>query len=372
MGGGEKFSKVLSSLTLKTQQVSSALYTIEPGGKIDISNALKISSLILKNREQKHFGQRIVLFVASPIKDHLSVEDYKAMGTQLKKDNVSLDIISIGEISDNYDKLHALFDAAKREGESSNFLTLAAGTGSLIDVLLCSPMVMQSDASHSGAGAGAGGAAAPSSSAVDEDLAMAMRESMADYNKSEDEELQRVLLESLKEANKANGNPDEEKKPEIVNPPPPPAAPAAPVAGNDDFVFDEDDEELKLALQMSLMDNNDAAVVDVKSEPVSEEGKKMDVEDEKKDVKPEVKVEENMDVEEDKKDVKPEIKVEEKVKVEDKTLNLSDVDPMALLEDPNFVDGILSELGGVNIDEAKKYLGGDVKKEDGDDDKDKK
>lgn len=368
MGGGEKFSKVLSSLTLKTQQVSSALYTIEPAGKIDISNALKISSLILKNREQKHFGQRIVLFVASPIKDHLSVEDYKAMGTQLKKDNVSLDIISIGEISDNYDKLHALFDAAKREGESSNFLTLAAGTGSLIDVLLCSPMVMQSDNSHAGAGAG-GAAAAPSSSAVDEDLAMAMRESMADYNKSEDEELQRVLLESLKEANKANGNPDEEKKPEIVNPPPPPAAPAAPVAGNDDFVFDEDDEELKLALQMSLMDNNDAAVVDVKSEPVSEEGKKMDVED----VKPEVKVEVKMEVEEDKEEVKPEEKVEEKVKVEDKTLNLSDVDPMALLEDPNFVDGILSELGGVNIDEAKKYLGGDVKKEeDDDDDKDKK
>lgn len=356
MGGGEKYSKVLSSLTLKIEQITAELYKGEPSGSIDIMNALKVSSLILKNREQKHFHQRIVLFVASPIKDKSTVKDYKAMGEQLKKAEISLDIISTGEISDNYDKLHALFDGALKNKEDSHFLTLAGGSGSLTDVLLCSPILNPSSSSGAGGNAGDGG-----EPPVEDDLARAIRESMAESDAAIDEELQKAMMASLMDFNAQNirndnNNSEEPKKEDNQAPPPPPAAAtaaaAAPEPAFDDDLMDIEDEELKEAIRMSLMEveddsssssssttTNDTAPA-ATEEPKKEEEKKK--EDEKKEEK----------------------------KSDDKGMSLDNIDPTELIDDPDYVNSVLSGLDGVDPEEAKKYLDG--KKKDGDDDDDDK
>ena len=342
MGGGEKFSKVLSSLTLKTEQVTGELYKVEPSGSIDIMNALKIASLILKNREQKHYYQRIVLFVASPIKDKFTTNEYKAMGEQLKSAGISLDVISTGEISDNYDKLHALFDGAKKNSEDSHFLTLAGGAGSLTDVLLCSSLLNPSSSGTGGGGAGGGAGNAE----VEDDLARAIRESMAENDAAIDEELQRAMMASLMDFNAQNNQnnnnnnttPEPQKESNQAPPPPQPAAPAV----DDDFM-DIDDEELREAIRMSLMDAGGDSSSTTTEEPKKEEEKKKDDDGEKK------KSEGGDD---------------------DKGMVLDNIDPTKLIDDPDYVNSVLSGLDGVDPEEAKKYL--NDKKDDGDDDKDKK
>lgn len=346
MGGGEKFSKVLSSLTLKTEQVTGELYKVEPSGSIDIMNALKIASLILKNREQKHYHQRIVLFVASPIKDKFTTNEYKGMGEQLKSAGISLDVISTGEITDNYDKLHALFDGAKKNSEDSHFLTLAGGAGSLTDVLLCSPLL-----NPSSSGTGAGGGDAGGNAEVEDDLARAIRESMAENDAAIDEELQRAMMASLMDfnaqnnqnINNNNATPEPQKENNQAPPPPQPAAAAAAPAVDDDFM-DIDDEELREAIRLSLMDAGGDSSSTTTEEPKKEEEKKKDDDGEKK------KKSEGGD--------------------DDKGMVLDDIDPTKLIDDPDYVNSVLSGLDGVDPEEAKKYLSD--KKDDGDDDKDKK
>lgn len=347
MGGGEKYSKVLSSLTLKIEQITAELYKGEPSGTIDIMNALKVSSLILKNREQKHFHQRIVLFVASPIKDKSTVKDYKAMGEQLKKAEISLDIISTGEISDNYDKLHALFDGALKNKEDSHFLTLAGGSGSLTDVLLCSPILNPSSSSGAGGNAGDGG-----EPPMEDDLARAIRESMAESDAAIDEELQKAMMASLMDFNAQNirndNNNSEEPKKEDSQAPPPPAAASAPEPAFDDDLMDIEDEELKEAIRMSLMeveDDSSSSSSTTNDAPAATEEPKKEEEKKKEDEKKEEK------------------------KSDDKGMSLDNIDPTELIDDPDYVNSVLSGLDGVDPEEAKKYLDG--KKKDGDDDADK-
>ena len=353
MGGGEKFSKVLSSLTLKDQQVTSALYKIEPSGTIDVMNALKIASLILKNREQKHYHQRIVLFVASPIRDAETLDSYRAMGAQLKRSGVSLDVVSIGEIGENSDKLHALYDGAKVNDDENHFVTLGPGMGTLTDVLLCSPMIQGSSTTTTAAAATAASASMGGAGidGMDSDLIRALRESEIEY----DRELQKALQASMMDynaQNKANSSASDKTTTSSTNatttttttttttsPPPPPATTTSNKHDDDDDDDDidmDEDEELRKALEMSLMDvekSEQTTAVPPSSEPKKEEEKKDD----------------------------------------EKKKGLDDIDPTTLIDNPNFVNSILSELDGVDPEEAKKHLKEDEEEdEDGKDKKDAK
>jgi hypothetical protein len=73
------------------------------GGKADVAGAVQVAQLALKHRRNKNGGQRVVVFVGSPIE-----ADAKALvkvGKQLKKNGVAVDVISMGEIEENKDKL---------------------------------------------------------------------------------------------------------------------------------------------------------------------------------------------------------------------------------------------------------------------------
>jgi 26S proteasome regulatory subunit N10 len=76
---------------------------INIGGKSDLSSAVQIAQLALKHRKNKNGGQRIIVFVGAPIGE--SVEKLQKIGKQLKKNNVAVDVISMGEIEDNAEKL---------------------------------------------------------------------------------------------------------------------------------------------------------------------------------------------------------------------------------------------------------------------------
>lgn len=80
------------------------------GGKCDLTTSVQIAQLALKHRKNKNGGQRIIVFVGAPISE--SPEALLRLGKQLKKNNVAIDVISVGEQADNEPKLQELINAA--------------------------------------------------------------------------------------------------------------------------------------------------------------------------------------------------------------------------------------------------------------------
>lgn len=79
-------------------------------GKTDLTTSVQIAQLALSHRKNKNGGQRIVIFVGGSISE--TAEELQKIGKLLKKNNVALDVISIGEAEENVPKLQELINAA--------------------------------------------------------------------------------------------------------------------------------------------------------------------------------------------------------------------------------------------------------------------
>jgi len=177
--------QVLVSPTDDIGKLLNALHGIDVVGTVNLANALQVAHLALKHRENKKGSQRIIAFVGSPI-----VTDLKALtkiGKLLKKNNVAVDIVSMGEIEDNNEKLNALIEAVN-SNNNSHLVVVPAGVLPS-DVLVSSPIIQGEGASGMGssaaADAGGSGAAGENFSEfggvdpnMDPELALALRVSM--------------------------------------------------------------------------------------------------------------------------------------------------------------------------------------------------
>lgn len=128
---------MLVSPTEDIGKILAAFSTISSGGQSDFCNAVQIAQLALKHRKNKKGGQRIIAFVGSPL-----IEDKKTLqkvGKQLKKNNVAIDIISLGELEENQEKLLELVNATN-SGDNSHLITVPPGVLPS-DALLESPIM---------------------------------------------------------------------------------------------------------------------------------------------------------------------------------------------------------------------------------------
>jgi 26S proteasome regulatory subunit N10 len=252
----EDVGKILTALhQLPLQQSTNSSTTTAVD---DITAAVQVASLALKHRRNKNGSQKIVLFVGSPL---LNV-DARAMqkaGRQLKKNNVSIDVVAMGELEVNEEKLRELVDAANgphnEEERTCHLVTVPPGV-LLSDVLLSSPILAGSGgafAASAAAGAfgdGGGGGANNNFGEyggvdpnMDPELAMALRISM---------EEERVRQESLAAAAPAADAAVAESKSgdeEMTDATAPSAA---------DLVLSEEDALLQQALAMSMNENEPA------------------------------------------------------------------------------------------------------------------
>lgn len=118
---GGKQVEIICTPSTDITKVSSFLYGIKIAGQQKMSNvtmtiiqALQTAALALKHRLNPILSQRIICFVASTIVEN--VEELKIICKKLKKNNIALDIIAIGDLSQQQrDKLQAMSDAAKSE-----------------------------------------------------------------------------------------------------------------------------------------------------------------------------------------------------------------------------------------------------------------
>eukprot|EP00054_Salpingoeca_dolichothecata_P031729 m.264439 g.264439 ORF g.264439 m.264439 type:complete len:395 (+) comp27828_c0_seq1:45-1229(+) len=179
--------EVLITLTTDMGRILNALHRIQLKGQVDLINSLQIAQLALKHRESKTHKQRIIAFVGSPvIADEAKLVK---LGKALKKNNVSVDIISFGEQNDNQEKLEAFMNAVTNKESTSHMVTIPAGPYMMSDTLVSSPIL----ATETGGGPRAGGVSGDMGGLgvdpnVDPELAMALRISMMEERQRQEQE----------------------------------------------------------------------------------------------------------------------------------------------------------------------------------------
>ncbi|ORX35063.1 hypothetical protein BD324DRAFT_572648, partial [Kockovaella imperatae] len=164
-----KAPSLLVTPTNDLGKLLSALNKSTIGGLSDFQTAVQIAQLALKHRENKNQKQRIVVFVGSPLED--SQESLVKLGKRLRKNNVLIDVVTVGEEGmENDEKIAAMVEAA---GGNDHLVSVPPGPGLLSDIVRQSPILY--DADRPGGDAMDGDDFDPS---MDPELAMALRMSL--------------------------------------------------------------------------------------------------------------------------------------------------------------------------------------------------
>ena len=85
-----------------------ALHNLKVGGEADLSTGIQIAQLALKHRLNKNQRQRIIVFMGSPLRT--DEKSLVKLGKKLKKNNVSIDVISFGEEEENDPRLRTFVE----------------------------------------------------------------------------------------------------------------------------------------------------------------------------------------------------------------------------------------------------------------------
>ena len=270
--GPSSGAALLASPTDDLGKILSALHGVPLSGEadaagkdaVDVTASVQVAALALKHRRNKNGSQRIVLFVGSPLRS----VDRRALvkaGKQLKKNNVYIDVIALGELEDNEPKLRELVDAANgtaaaaaAEGDAAaertcHLVTIPAGVLPS-DVLVTSPILSGFGGGGGGAGAAAGGGGGGGDDGfaafggvdpnMDPELAMALRVSM---------EEERARQERAAGASADAAGNQEEKTGEGDGGDAEPMDVAAPASAADEM--NDEDALLQQALAMSMAEN---------------------------------------------------------------------------------------------------------------------
>lgn len=126
------------TLTSDVSIILKSFKEIKIHGECDFVTACNISLLVLKNRQNKVQKQRILMFVASPIKN--KIDEMVLLGKKLKKNNVAIDVISLGNVDANRDLVEALITNANNSN-NSHFLEVSPEQY-LMDSLFTSPILL--------------------------------------------------------------------------------------------------------------------------------------------------------------------------------------------------------------------------------------
>lgn len=125
------------TLTNDVSKVLKSFKDISISGDSDFITACNISMLLLKHRQNKNQKQRILMFVASPVKN--SVDEMVLLGKKLKKNNIAIDIISFGNTDVNHEALSQLHSNANNSN-NSNLLEVQPDQY-VVDCLFTSPIL---------------------------------------------------------------------------------------------------------------------------------------------------------------------------------------------------------------------------------------
>ncbi|XP_021955520.1 26S proteasome non-ATPase regulatory subunit 4 [Folsomia candida] len=266
-------SEVLTTLTTDVNKLISKLLALQPQGELKLLSGLRVAHLALKHRQGKNHKMRIIVFVGSPM-DAVDQAELVRLAKRLKKEKVNVDVVSFGEEKGNAASLNAFIETLNgKDGTGSHLLTVA-GSPSLTDALVQSP-ILQTEDGGPAPGIGAGGYDF-GMDGDDPELALALRVSMEEQRARQEAESRGNNPESGTE-----GASNEERMLEqalqmsIDNPA---GAPRSSSGGAPDFSSMTEEEQIAYAMQMSMQDaaTEVAKPTAVKKEASSEEAMDVD------------------------------------------------------------------------------------------------
>jgi len=167
---------VLSTLTTDTGKVLAKLHAVQPKGQIKLIPGLKIAHLALKHRLGKNHKTRIITFIGSPIE--ADEKELIKVAKKLKKEKVSVDVVSFGEVDENAEILKKFVETINgRDGTGSHLVTIPPGPH-LSDALISSAIIQGEDGASAVIASSGGGFEFGVDPNEDPELALALRVSM--------------------------------------------------------------------------------------------------------------------------------------------------------------------------------------------------
>jgi len=220
MSMGGSGPEVLTTLTTNPGKVLDGLHRTKIRGQSHLHTAIMIASLALKHRQNKSQRQRIIVFTCSPLSDATeSQSSLVKLAKRMKKNNVSIDIVALGELGDEtVSKLQA-FNEAVKGGDGSHLEIVHPGPNLLSDAIVASP-ILAGEGGGASAAAAAGGEGMSGGQgggdfefgvdpSMDPELALALRMSMEEENarqerdrRTQDGQEGKTQLESVPEEGK--------------------------------------------------------------------------------------------------------------------------------------------------------------------------
>jgi len=137
--------EVCVTLTTDSGKILAKLHAMQPKGELQLLSGIKIAHLALKHRLGKNHKTRIVVFVGSPIE--AEEKELIKIAKKLKKEKVSVDVVSFGEDDCNKELLGKFIETVNgRDGKDSHMLSIPTGPH-LSDALVSSAIVQGEDGS---------------------------------------------------------------------------------------------------------------------------------------------------------------------------------------------------------------------------------
>ncbi|GMH47800.1 hypothetical protein TrRE_jg808, partial [Triparma retinervis] len=133
MGGG---AQLLTSPSDNLGRILGCMHGLKELGDTNIAQSVSMGLLALKHRRNKNGGQRIVVFVASPIEE--VEKSLVKVGKVCKKNNVGIDVVVMGEIEQNEPICQKMVDAAN-SNDNSHMVTVPVNCLPS-DILITSPI----------------------------------------------------------------------------------------------------------------------------------------------------------------------------------------------------------------------------------------
>ena len=203
--------ELLVSPTEDDVKILASFARIHMSGNNNFVTAVQIAELALRHRKNKSGSQRIIVFVGSPLKDDIPM--LEKVGKQLRKNNVAVDIISMGEVEENSEKLTAfnnVVNTTDSDGNNNSHLIVVPPGVIPTDAIASSPVMHM----NFGGFGGSGGAASSSGGGgfddyggvdpnLDPELAMILRLSAEEARASEEARAAAAINQSLNTSNEA-------------------------------------------------------------------------------------------------------------------------------------------------------------------------
>lgn len=199
MSMGGSGPEVLTTLTTNPGKILDGLHRTKIRGRSHLHTAIMVAQLALKHRQNKSQRQRIIVFTCSALNDPSESQSHLVkLAKKMKKVNVSVDIIALGDLGDETVAKLRAFNEAVNGGDGSHLEVVHPGPNLLSDIVVGSPILAGDGGSAAAArgangdgqgGQGGGGdfefGVDPS---MDPELALALRMSMEEENARQERE----------------------------------------------------------------------------------------------------------------------------------------------------------------------------------------